>query len=288
MSIGDLRVLVAEDNGFLRWTVGNALERLGVEHVSLAENGAAALEMLREARTPIDVIVTDLDMPAMDGIELIRHLGAARCAASVVVLSALDCRVLATVEAMARCCGVHVVASVEKPVRAQALREALDAHERRRAQAAPVGAQPAGPLAMHVVAGEGSDAARTALLAREKLAHALLACRDRRRAGLEATVSVAIPLPCMQDRRFAHELHDALVALSLEPHHVALHLDEMPSPAALAAVVENAARLRMKGFPLVLPYRLRYGFESPFAAPPAPAHRASFSRSCASATGLAM
>jgi CheY-like chemotaxis protein len=78
MKTGGLRFLVVEDHGFQRWLVANMLEGLGAECVISAGDGQAALELLSGREPPIDVIVTDLDMPGMDGMEFIRHLGTSR------------------------------------------------------------------------------------------------------------------------------------------------------------------------------------------------------------------
>lgn len=62
------RLLIADDNAALRRTMGRLLQAAGHE-VTLAENGQEALEQYR--RDPVDVIITDLYMPEMDGIELL-------------------------------------------------------------------------------------------------------------------------------------------------------------------------------------------------------------------------
>lgn len=66
-------ILLAEDNPNTRWLLHYALERKGFE-VTEAENGAAALALL-EQRHP-DLLLTDLMMPQVDGLELIRRVRA--------------------------------------------------------------------------------------------------------------------------------------------------------------------------------------------------------------------
>lgn len=62
------RVLLVDDHGDVRRAMTRALQRLG-HHVTGAEDGHAALRAL-EAQ-PHDLIITDINMPGMDGIELI-------------------------------------------------------------------------------------------------------------------------------------------------------------------------------------------------------------------------
>jgi CheY-like chemotaxis protein len=65
-------VLVAEDNAALLSLIARQLVEAGAEVVT-ADNGAVALEALAE-RGHVDVILSDLRMPVMDGIELSRAL----------------------------------------------------------------------------------------------------------------------------------------------------------------------------------------------------------------------
>ena len=126
VNIDDIRFLVVEDHGFQRWVTGNLLEGMGAKHVYSAADGRVALEMLGEIEPPIDVIISDLDMPGMDGMEFIRHIGEARSHASVIVASALDRSLVASVEAMARAYEVNLLGAMEKPATAKKLQALLD------------------------------------------------------------------------------------------------------------------------------------------------------------------
>ncbi|MDG2423711.1 MAG: sigma-54 dependent transcriptional regulator [Phycisphaerales bacterium] len=63
------RILVVDDKELMRDSVGTMLSRRG-HTVVAAGNGEAALE--RIAKRPVDVVVTDLQMPGMDGLELMK------------------------------------------------------------------------------------------------------------------------------------------------------------------------------------------------------------------------
>ena len=63
-----LRVLVVDDILLNRRILGIHLQKLGVKEIEFAENGADALEVL--AARPIDVVLTDICMPVMNGAEL--------------------------------------------------------------------------------------------------------------------------------------------------------------------------------------------------------------------------
>jgi signal transduction histidine kinase/ActR/RegA family two-component response regulator/HPt (histidine-containing phosphotransfer) domain-containing protein len=70
-ALSGARVLVAEDNPLNRELMLDLLQRQGVS-VVLAENGAEALERL--ASEPIDLVLMDMQMPVMDGLEATRRL----------------------------------------------------------------------------------------------------------------------------------------------------------------------------------------------------------------------
>jgi chemosensory pili system protein ChpA (sensor histidine kinase/response regulator) len=80
------RVLLVDDSVSVRRFVGGMLERAGF-HVVAARDGAEALQQLAEE--PVDVIVTDLEMPRLNGYELIRDLNRepTTCDLPVVVLT---------------------------------------------------------------------------------------------------------------------------------------------------------------------------------------------------------
>ncbi|MFC5571212.1 EAL domain-containing protein [Lysobacter yangpyeongensis] len=116
MSLSELSVMVVEDHGFQRRMALRLLTDLGIGEVSEAADGHSALHLLGGSRTPPDVLLVDLDMPGMDGIEFIGHVARGQLARAVVVASALDPALLNTVQTMARAYGLRVLGSVEKPL----------------------------------------------------------------------------------------------------------------------------------------------------------------------------
>lgn len=74
--IRDRMVLVVDDSAYIRKNVGETLEKSGF-HVILAENGRQAMEILAAGDVP-DLIVSDLDMPVMNGVELCKAVRASQ------------------------------------------------------------------------------------------------------------------------------------------------------------------------------------------------------------------
>ncbi len=90
------RILVADDEEGVRSFVAEALEREGHEVVQAAD-GAEALAAAREE--PFDVVITDLQMPRLDGMSLVRALRTEQPDVELVVLTAFG-DVATAVEAM--------------------------------------------------------------------------------------------------------------------------------------------------------------------------------------------
>jgi DNA-binding NarL/FixJ family response regulator len=83
-----IRILIAEDNALLRGVLRDALAEAGMVVVGEASDGAEAVQLAEQA-TP-DVVVMDMRMPNVDGIEATEQIAHAPWAMPVVVLSAYD------------------------------------------------------------------------------------------------------------------------------------------------------------------------------------------------------
>lgn len=115
MDFGNLDVLVVEDHDFQRRMTLRLLGDLGVTRIAECVNGRQALDRLMAGPSP-DIVLTDLDMPEMDGIELIRHIAELHLARAVIIASGLDAALMNSVEEMARAYGLQVLGNVEKPL----------------------------------------------------------------------------------------------------------------------------------------------------------------------------
>src|SRR5262249_25324494 len=105
MTPSTLRFLVVEDEEFQSNMTVKILSALKVQSVHAAADGRQALELLKTLDPPPDIIVSDLDMPAMDGMEFMRHIGEMDSAPALIVASAVDRGVLKSVETMASAYG---------------------------------------------------------------------------------------------------------------------------------------------------------------------------------------
>jgi CheY-like chemotaxis protein len=123
--LAGLSVMVVEDHSFQRRVALRLLEELGLHSLSEAADGKAALKLLEKAARPPDVVLVDLDLPEMDGIEFIGHVASRKLARAVVLTSALDPALLNTVQGMTRAYGLRVLGVIEKPLTTAKLAEVL-------------------------------------------------------------------------------------------------------------------------------------------------------------------
>ena len=78
------RILIVDDVAAVRLVIRKFLDRLGYRRVSEAEDGIFALPLLQAGA--FDLLITDYNMPGMDGLTLLRHLRADRRTAGLPAL----------------------------------------------------------------------------------------------------------------------------------------------------------------------------------------------------------
>src|SRR5450759_5896353 len=116
-----LRVLLVDDDGFVLDFVEDMLHGLGVKSVSRSLDGNAALAAVDGAIRPLQLIICDLNMPGMDGIEFLRHLADRGFEGGVILSSGSDKRVIKTVESLVQAHQLRFLGTLEKPIGEAAL-----------------------------------------------------------------------------------------------------------------------------------------------------------------------
>lgn len=124
-----LRVVIVDDEAparsRMRDLLADCAPHLALTIAGEADSGRAALALLSER--PVDVVLLDIRMPEMDGIEVAQHLQKLESPPAVVFTTAYDAYAIRAFE-------VHAIDYLLKPIRAARLREAL---ARARAAARP-------------------------------------------------------------------------------------------------------------------------------------------------------
>ncbi|GAA0601096.1 EAL domain-containing response regulator [Caenispirillum bisanense] len=111
-----LSVLVVDDDPFVRTMTVRVFRALGVARIEQAGGGREALSLMGAAEQPVDVIVCDLDMPDMDGVETLRHIGGLNANAGIIIASAARPDIIRTVEELARARGLTMLGALPKPL----------------------------------------------------------------------------------------------------------------------------------------------------------------------------
>ena len=117
--------LVVDDSRTQQYEVTCLLQDLGFGQIHLASDGQDALNKLQQLEH-VDLLLTDLNMPGMDGVELISQLEKhTSYQMFVAVMSAVDRDVLDVIHSIADAGTLEVIGVLAKPLRTQDLRNML-------------------------------------------------------------------------------------------------------------------------------------------------------------------
>jgi EAL domain-containing protein (putative c-di-GMP-specific phosphodiesterase class I)/CheY-like chemotaxis protein len=119
------RLLVIDHDRALGHLIENAAQDAGFEVVLTQDPSTFVKKALTWKPT---VLMLDLRIPDIDGIELLRGLAADRCAAQVILMSGTDDKVIEAAMQIGRDRGLNMTGVLQKPVELEALRELLSRH----------------------------------------------------------------------------------------------------------------------------------------------------------------
>ncbi|MYM69994.1 response regulator [Pseudoduganella sp. FT55W] len=117
-----MRILLLDDDAFMLELLADMVAALGEHTVVRETDGRRALIELR--LRPPQLVICDLSMPVMDGIDFLRLAAAQQYRGSVVLLSGVDNAVLKTAARLAEAQGLAILDACAKPMSIEAL-EAL-------------------------------------------------------------------------------------------------------------------------------------------------------------------
>ena len=114
-----------DDESFMLKLLNRILANLGFTSVILCDSGRAALESI-DANSRPNLILLDLNMPEMDGIEFVRHLVERHYVGSLILVSGEDERMLQTAEKLVQAHKIPILGHLHKPVTPESLSLLLD------------------------------------------------------------------------------------------------------------------------------------------------------------------
>lgn len=110
-------VLVVDDDETVRTVTTSAVQRMGFTVIT-AENGLEGVEVFRQHRDDIKLVIMDLTMPHLSGEEAFREIRTIKPDAAVIIMSGYN-----ELETSQRFAGKGVAAFVQKPFEIPRLRE---------------------------------------------------------------------------------------------------------------------------------------------------------------------
>jgi EAL domain-containing protein (putative c-di-GMP-specific phosphodiesterase class I) len=121
-----IRIMVLDDEPVMLELMRSMLSTLGFTNVTACDNGPGALALLDGASQDTDLLLLDLNMPEMDGVEFLRKLVERRYAGSVILASGEDEQTLQSAETLVRAHGITAVGHLQKPIQRDALAAMVD------------------------------------------------------------------------------------------------------------------------------------------------------------------
>ncbi len=121
-----IKTMLVDDEAYMLKLLAHQLGRLGFAALTTHTSGAAALQAFATPHGPPDLILLDLNMPQMDGIEFVRHLVDHGYAGSLILISGEDERMLQSASTLVRAHKISLLGHLQKPVPNEALAALLD------------------------------------------------------------------------------------------------------------------------------------------------------------------
>jgi EAL domain-containing protein (putative c-di-GMP-specific phosphodiesterase class I)/ActR/RegA family two-component response regulator len=116
MAVQVNKIMVVDDSQAILMVMKAILTELGVMHISCCSSATQALQKIQQTPHQYDAVFTDLNMPEMDGMALIKQLGELKYAGGVAIISEMDNKIIDLAANLARQCNTHLIGIIAKPV----------------------------------------------------------------------------------------------------------------------------------------------------------------------------
>lgn len=125
----ELSIFLVDDDSFSVDLAIGVLKRNGYSNIEASNNGQAALSKLTDQDASYDIVILDLNMPEMDGLEFMGHLSNASFSGGIVLLSGEDKRMLETALSLAKSHNLNILGALSKPLQPIAFDQLIDSFE---------------------------------------------------------------------------------------------------------------------------------------------------------------
>lgn len=109
-------VLIIDDEPFALQVAAHQIKQLGFDCVLTTQSADQALEIIEHSDPAISLVISDLNMPDVDGVELLRRFDEANYQGDIILFSGEDEKTLTMAESLARARKLSVLGSLEKPL----------------------------------------------------------------------------------------------------------------------------------------------------------------------------
>ena len=128
-----IRILALDDDPFMLKLLVHVVGRLGFTQLATYERGQAALQWIDSQPSAPELILLDLNMPDMDGVEFVRHMVDRHYAGNFILISGEEERMLQAVERLVQAHQLTVLGRLQKPVKPEDLSALLEAWQANKA-----------------------------------------------------------------------------------------------------------------------------------------------------------
>ncbi len=121
-----MNILIIDDDFFVLKLLGRQLANLGYPQVTVCQRAVDAMGIIENASAPFDLLFCDIQMPELDGVELLRQIAQHGFPGGLVLMSGEDERILHAVGYLAQAHRLRVLDAFTKPVKPEQLQRILD------------------------------------------------------------------------------------------------------------------------------------------------------------------
>jgi len=117
----NLHILIIDDDDFQTEYIHDLLQEIGIGKLSTAESGSAGLLLLQKERSLPDLILCDIQMPGIDGFELMKLFGDNDYMGGIVLMSGQGAKVLYSASLVAQLARLNFLGTLEKPLQKESI-----------------------------------------------------------------------------------------------------------------------------------------------------------------------
>ena len=115
----DIQTLIVDDSKAMLGVMQAVLRELDIDKNDSAQSGEEALSLIKKNPNKYQLVFVDLNMPGIDGMELIRTLATIRFAGGIIIISELNKKIIKLAVEVTNTQRVRLLGSISKPVTAE-------------------------------------------------------------------------------------------------------------------------------------------------------------------------